>query len=153
MLASFFRDACAPKHALLPEHDNNKHLPQRTIVRHSYQSRVVSSLPLIFSLSPPPLSRARSLALSVSPPSPSLHTLASPPPPPPPKTPIIYLSGDKLDHLSYRHPRRKPVGVHDEVGADTGVGEGHVFLGHDDAAHPLLPVPRGKLVPHLIVRT
>lgn len=60
-----------------------------------------------------------------------------------------YLSSHELDHLAHRHSRRETVGVHDEVGTDAGVGEGHVLLGDDDSADTLLPVPRGKLVAHL----
>lgn len=60
-----------------------------------------------------------------------------------------YLASHELDHLAHRHPRREPVGVHDEVGTDAGVGEGHVLLRNDDAADTLLAVPRRELVTHL----
>lgn len=61
-----------------------------------------------------------------------------------------YLAGDELNHLSHGHARRETVGVHDEVGADARIREGHVLLGNDDAAHPLLSVSRRELVAHLV---
>mmetsp|Transcript_3489 Transcript_3489/g.13509 ORF Transcript_3489/g.13509 Transcript_3489/m.13509 type:complete len:235 (-) Transcript_3489:2031-2735(-) len=59
------------------------------------------------------------------------------------------LAGDELDDLADSHAAREAVRVHDEVGADAGVGERHVLLRDDRAADALLAVPRGELVADL----
>src|SRR5690349_6510113 len=58
-------------------------------------------------------------------------------------------AGQKLDHLAHRHSRGEAVRVHDDVGADALVGEGHVLLLHDDAANSLLAMSAAEFVPQL----
>lgn len=56
------------------------------------------------------------------------------------------LPAKQLHELSDRHPTRIAVRIHDEIGADAGLVEGHVLLLDDDAAHALLSVPTAELV-------
>eukprot|EP00906_Rhabdomonas_costata_P033238 RCo046838 len=59
------------------------------------------------------------------------------------------LPGNQLDHFPHRHPRREPVGVHDQVRAHALIVERHVRLGHNQPHHPFLAVAAAKLVTQL----
>ena len=59
------------------------------------------------------------------------------------------LGANELQHLADGHAAGEAVRVHDEVGADAALAEGHVLLRHYRPHHPLLPVPAAELVPNL----
>ena len=55
-------------------------------------------------------------------------------------------SGDEFEHLTHCHTRGEAVWVHDDIGVDALVGEGHVGLVGHDAYDTLLAVAGGELV-------
>ena len=59
------------------------------------------------------------------------------------------LAEQTLDELSDGHTRRNGVRVHDDVGDDAVLGEGHVFLPIRHSDRSLLPVSRAQLVSDL----